>query len=205
MNPVVEAIKKRRSVRSYKAQAVPKDIIETIIDAGNWAPTGNNLQRWRFVIVENREFRQRLIKAALPTWKAVISGLMNSKDDFLREYFTDFFPRCLGWPPQSYEETLSQARDMEDGVYWSAPVVIFVMGTAPQECAMVCQNMMLAAYSLGLGSCIVGFGAQVTGDAGIVEALELKENEKIFGPIVVGYPEISPEPPKKKAPVVKWI
>ena len=67
------------------------------------------------------------------------------------------------------------------------------------------QNMMLAAHSLGLGSCIVGFGAQVTHDAEIVEALELKENEKIYGPIVVGYPEIVPEPPPKKPPVVKWI
>ena len=38
-----------------------------------------------------------------------------------------------------------------------------------------------------------------------IEALELKENEKIYGPIVVGYPKIVPEPPPKRPPVVKWI
>ena len=205
MNPVIEAIKKRRSVRSYRPEPVSADIIQTVIDAGNWAPTGHNWQRWRFVVIEDNDFRQKLINAALPTWKRVIGGLIESKDDHLREYFTDFFPKCLGWPPQSYEETLSQARDMEDGMYWGAPVVIFVIGTAAQECAMVCQNMMLAATSLGLGSCIVGFGAQVTGDDEIVEALELQENERIYGPIVLGYPEIYPEPPKKKGPQVKWI
>jgi nitroreductase len=100
---------------------------------------------------------------------------------------------------------MRQARDMREGVYWGAPVIIFCIGTAAQECAMACQNMMLAATALGLGSCIVGFGSLVTGDAEIVEALELQENEKIYGPVVIGYPEIDPEPPKKKDPVVKWI
>ena len=205
MNPVIEAIKTRRSVRSYQTRPVAKDVIEAIIDAGNWAPTGNNRQRWRFVVVEDVAFRQKLIKAALPTWRRVLAGFIEKEDGFLREYFTDFFPRCLGWPPQSYEDTLRQARDMEDGMYWGAPVVIFVIGTAGQECAMVCENMMLAATSLGLGSCIVGFGAQVTGDPEVVEALELEENERIYGPVVVGYSEIYPHPPKKKEPVVKWI
>ena len=205
MNAVLETIHKRRSVRSYKARPVPRDAIETLIDAGNWAPTGNNWQRWRFVVVEDSAFRQKLIDAALPTWKKVIGGLIDSTDDTFRAYFTDFFPRCLGWPPQSYEETLGQARDMREGVYWGAPVIIFCTGTAAQECAMVCQNMMLAATALGLGSCIVGFGSFVTGDAEIVEALELQENEKIYGPVVIGYPEIDPAPPKKKDPVVKWI
>jgi len=205
MNPVIEAIKKRRSVRSYKPDPVPRDAIEAIIDAGNWAPTGNNYQRWRFVVVEDNAFRQELIAAALPTWKKVIGGWIDSQDGYLHEYFTDFFPRCLGWPAQSYEETMRQARDMQDGIYWGAPVVIFCIGTAAQECAMVCQNMMLAATSLGLGSCIVGFGSFVTDDEEIVEALELKDTEKIYGPVVIGYPEIYPDAPPKKPPAIKWI
>jgi nitroreductase len=96
---------------------------------------------------------------------------------------------------------------MADGVYWSAPLVIFVIGRAAHwsECAMVCENMMLAAQSLGLGSCIVGFGARVTDDADIVERLGLQEKERIFGPVVFGYPEIDPAPPTKKPPVIEWI
>ncbi len=205
MNPVIEAIRNRRSVRSYKADPVPREMIEAIIDAGNWAPTGHNYQRWRFVVVEDNAFRQKLIAAALPTWKKAFDGWIDSQDDYLREYLTRLFPRCLGWPPQPYEETMRQARDMQDGMYWGAPVVIFCIGRAAQECAMVCQNMMLTATSLGLGSCIVGFGSFVTDDEETVEALELKENEKIYGPVVAGYPEIYPEAPPKKPPIVKWI
>ena len=208
MNPVIETIKKRRSVRSYKPDPVPRDAIEAIIDAGNWAPTGLNQQCWRFVVVEDGAFRQKLIAATLPTWKKAFDSWIGSQNDQIRAHLTDLFSRCLGWPPQPYEEMLRRGRDLAEGMYWGAPVVIFCIGTAAhaaQECAMVCQNMMLAATALGLGSCCVGFGARVTDDEEIVEALELKDNEKIYGPIVVGYPEIVPEPPPKKPPVVKWI
>jgi nitroreductase len=208
MNPVIEAIRKRRSVRSYKPDPVPRETIEAIVDAGNWAPTGLNQQCWRFVVVEDGAFRQKLAAAALPTWQKAIDSWIGSQNDQIRAYLTDLFSRCLGWPPQPYEEMLRRGRDLAEGMYWGAPVIIFCIGTAAhaaQECAMVCQNMMLAATALGLGSCCVGFGARVTDDEEIVEALELKENEKIYGPIVVGYPEIVPKPPPKKPPVVKWI
>ena len=211
MNPVLEVIKTRRSVRSYRTTPVPKDLTEAIIDAGNQAPSGHNRQRWRFVVVEDEEFRQKLTNAALPAWRRVVGGWMNNKDKWAREFRIGLGSMCLGWPPLSYEETISQLVDMEDGMYWGAPLVIFVIGTASIECAMACQNMMLAAHSLGLGSCIVGFGANVTHDPEIVEALELPvpfrvtEKEKIVGALVFGYPEIHPEPPKKKPPVVKWI
>ena len=208
MNPVIETIKKRRSVRSYKPDPVSREMIEAIIDAGNWSPTGLNQQCWRFVVVEDGAFRRKLAAAARPTWQKALNSWIDSQNDQIRAYLTDLFSRCLGWPPQPYEEMLRRGRDLAEGMYWGAPVIIFCIGTAAhaaQECAMVCENMMLAATALGLGSCCVGFGARVTGDEEIVEALELKENERIYGPIVVGYPEIVPEPPPKKPPVVKWI
>ena len=65
--------------------------------------------------------------------------------------------------------------------------------------------MMLAAHSLGLGNCYLFFGAQVLDNPEIVEAMELKENEKIFGPIIIGYSDKFPDPPLKKPPMVKWI
>jgi nitroreductase len=52
---------------------------------------------------------------------------------------------------------------------------------------------MIAAQSLGLGSCYVGFGSLVKGDAEIVQTLELTDDEQIYGPIVLGYPKDIPE------------
>jgi nitroreductase len=65
--------------------------------------------------------------------------------------------------------------------------------------------MMLAAYSLGLGSCWVGFGAMVTEDTEARKLFALKDDETIFGPILLGYPDKYPERPTKKGPSVKWI
>ena len=95
MNPVIEAIKKRRSVRSYKPDPVPRDAIEAIIDAGNWAPTGLNQQCWRFVVVEGGLFKPKLIKAALPTWVKAFDHWIGSQNDSIREYLGDLFRGAL--------------------------------------------------------------------------------------------------------------
>jgi len=180
-------------------------VIEAIIDAGNWAPSGANRQPWRFVVVEDKEFIRKLIDAALPTYKSIFSGFTNSKDEGLRDTVVGMGSRCLGWPSLTYEETVTRLAEMENGIYWSAPVIIFVIGTSGRESALASGNMTLAAQSLGLGSCIVGFGTLVADDEGIAEAFQLKENEKIHDCVVVGYPEIVPEPPKKMDPEVIWI
>ena len=72
------------------------------------------------------------------------------------------------------------------------------------------ENIMIAATSFGMGSCYVGFGAMVTGDTDVKQALELRDNERIFGPIVFGYPKADSSAldiirPKKKEPMIKWI
>lgn len=205
MNAVLEAIHSRRSVRAYLDRPVEKELIEAVIDAGNWAPTGNNLQRWRFVVVQDKQFIQRLTKAASPTWQGFSDYLLKGTDEFTRAYFTDFWPRCLGWPRQPFEDAIRQGREYTAGIFWGAPVIVYVIGTDTYESSMVCENMMLAAQSLGMGSCIVGFGQAVTGDPQVVEALEIKGAEKIYGPVVFGFPRIVPEPPPKRAPQVKWL
>lgn len=70
---------------------------------------------------------------------------------------------------------------------------------------MVCGNMMLAARSLDIGSCWLGFGTMGISDE-IAALLELGQDEEIFGPIAFGYPkEGFPPAPDKKPVQVKWI
>jgi nitroreductase len=61
---VMEAIKKRCSVRSYQDREVEKAKLEIILEAARLAPSANNRQEWRFVVVQDRDTRQRLMKAA---------------------------------------------------------------------------------------------------------------------------------------------
>ena len=189
MNSVIEAIKKRRSVRSYESKAVPKANIETIIKAGNEAPSSMNYQPWRFVVVEDKETHQKLLQIALPNAKQIFDNI-KEKD------------------PKRYESIMTRFNESEDPVYYSAPVIVFVIGQgiyAAHSCPLACENMMLAAYSLGLGSCWVGLGSMIADNAEARKILDLKDDEKIFGPIILGYPNALPDPPPKKEPEVRWL
>jgi len=205
MNPVIEAINNRQSIRSYKPKPIPKDVINTIIEAGNQAPSRGReeketkkflFQPWRFVVVEDPEFKQKLVKTTFPVWKKMIESMRETHPEIYQQVMMQY-------------ETMDEPKDM---VYYSAPVILFVIGPAGYavSCALACENIMIAACSFGLGSCYVGFGAMVKGDADVAQALELTDDEGIYGPILLGYPKEEPSTlasirPKKKEPMIKWI
>jgi nitroreductase len=62
---VEQAIKGRRSVRSFKKKAVSSELVEGLIDAACWAPSAGNIQPWEFIIVRTAEIKMKLAEAAL--------------------------------------------------------------------------------------------------------------------------------------------
>jgi nitroreductase len=56
----IEAIRKRRSVRDYTGDEIPREDLETIVDAGRLAATGSNLQPWNFIVITNRDMIEQL-------------------------------------------------------------------------------------------------------------------------------------------------
>ena len=189
MNAIVEAINKRRSIRSYEPKQVPRDLVNTVIEAGNDAPSAMNSQPWRFVVVEDPAAKRTLLAAALPQAKKITEQVKDVD-------------------PERYELIKKRYAELPDPVYYSAPAVIFVIDSgryAAHSCPLACENMMLAAHSLRLGTCWVGFGAMVTEDAAVRKLLDLHEGDAIFGPILLGYPKGEVARPPKKEPKVKWI
>jgi nitroreductase len=202
-NPIIECIHNRRSCRDFKHKPIPKEILRIIIDAGNQAPftSMTRSQPWRFVVVENPVFRKTLIETTFPIWKKSMENIKEAA-------------------PEIYKTAMDLYDSMDDPkdlVYYSAPAIVFVIGPKRNSicCSLACENMMIAATSLGLGSCYVGFGAMVTGNNEIVKKLELVDDEKIYGPILLGYPKeksnskvaegLAHLAPIKKEPIVKWI
>jgi len=189
MNDVLEVILNRRSVRSYEAKSVPRGMLDRIIEAGNEAPSAMNSQPWRFVVVEGQEAKRKLLGAALPQAKKVTEAVKDID-------------------PERYAMIKKRYAELQDPVYYSAPSIIFVIGNgryAAHSCPLACENMMLAAHALGLGSCWVGFGAMVTEDQEVRNLLELKEGDSIYGPILIGYAKGETKRPFKKDPKVTWL
>lgn len=203
-NLVLEAINNRRSTRAYEPTPIPKDIIKSIIEAGNRAPSRGRVEKgkkdpvfqpWRFVVVENSEFKQKLLQTTLPIWQ--------KSQEQMKALFPEWHERAV-----RLAAVMDEPKDM---VYYAAPVIVFVIGLKEYavSCAMACQNIMIAAQSFGLGSCYTGFGALVHGNADLIQTLELADDERIFGPIVLGYTKDIPEArsmlSKKAEPKIKWI
>ena len=59
---VFEAIKKRRSIRSFQDKAVPDELVRKIIEAGQWAPSATNRQAWRFIIIDDAEVKNKILR-----------------------------------------------------------------------------------------------------------------------------------------------
>lgn len=195
MNEVLKAIYDRRAVRKFKDKAVEKAILEELIDAGRMAPSAINNQSWKFYVLTKKEdielFSKEITKAAIKSIpamgvknivKAAVSGITHLSHGI------DFFKA-------------------PDPVFHGAPVVIFI--TAPKDyewagldIGMCTQNMMLAAKSMGLDTCPVGFGKFVM-QAKSYKKLNIPAKEQVLLSVIVGYGDETPEiHPRKKDNVV---
>ncbi len=61
---VFEAIMNRKSIRRYKGDPIPEDMFTRILEAARWAPSGKNLQPWKFIVVRDKHLRQELAVAS---------------------------------------------------------------------------------------------------------------------------------------------
>jgi nitroreductase len=186
MNQTFETIFNRRSIRSYDQKSVPRDLLDRIIKAGDAGPSGANNRAWRYVVVQDPAYKQMLVGRSMPHYK-----------------------KWLETMPAPFKEMRAEIDKSPDPIYYGAPTIVFVIGkgyTADVDCPIACQNMMLAARSFGIGSCWVYIGQLVLGDPEVRASLEIAEGEKVFGPIIFGYPrEQFPEARDNPALQVKWI
>ncbi|NWG04808.1 MAG: nitroreductase family protein [Syntrophaceae bacterium] len=71
-NPVIETIKRRRSIRHFSREPVSEEVINQILESGGWAPSGQNNQPWKFAIIQDKGLKESL--AALTHSRAIIQG-----------------------------------------------------------------------------------------------------------------------------------
>ena len=95
-------------------------------------------------------------------------------------------------------------------VFYHAPALILISAKEQgawivEDLGLAAENMMLAAYAAGLGSCWIGFAQGFLNTAEGKELLGLPAACVPVAPIIVGYPKAEPQPVPRHAPEVKWI
>jgi nitroreductase len=177
-HPIFSVIRERQSVRNYADRKVPDDSIRKVIAAGIQAPTALGLQPWQFVVVRDRDLMRKASDYCKPI-------LVEKIEEEPRNPGTDIF--------------LAALRDPEYSIFYNAPVLILVLGarevvSSVIDCALCAENMLLAAWALGLGSCWVGSAALVGQNPDLLAALKVPDDHQIVAPLIFGYP--APLPPK---------
>lgn len=154
---LLEAIKGRRSIRKYKTQPIPDEVITILIDAGTHAPSAGNIQPWHFIIAKNPTVKAKLAEAAYDQTSIVQAPIV--------------IVVCA-------DENQVQTR------YGRRGVTLYCL----QDTAAATQNMLLTAYSLGLGTCWIGaFNEELA-----KQAINAPAGVKPIAMISVGIPDVTP-------------
>lgn len=196
-NLVIRCIKMRRSIREYEDKKVPKDIIEKIIEAGKYAPSAENRQPWKFVVITNKNFIKKLSEEI----KREIGKMLKSK----------FKKRRYRLNPSQIRFFHVVATSSKDLIFYNAPVVIFIITTDEifndESCACCAQNMMLAAASLDIGSCWIGFAKVLERNKKMMEEIGIPDGYHIAACLIFGYAAHKPKAAIRKptADIIKWI
>ncbi len=173
---IYELIKSRRSIRSYKKDEIPDDILQRVLEAGLWAASSKNIQNWKFYVLKGKT-RDLYIQQSQKSWLAVKDVLEKRLKPSLYK-FTERFFYTLGNAPvvvMAFAETseVSHKQSQIGNVY------------------LAVQNIVLAAQSEGLGTCIMGSPLEIEPD--IKKLLSITDPQlKLVCGITMGYPDHSP-------------
>jgi len=185
----------RRSIRRYTDEPVPEADLRRLVEAAILAPSGHNAQPWAFTFVTDRA-RLDEIRAAYAEFYRDL--LARAADEAGREelgathgeqmlHLLDAMAGAL--------QLIVRAHDRgDDRLLWHAPVLAIVHSTADApvaevSCTYAAANMMLAATSLGLGTCIVGFlNIPMLIDPGFVSVLGLPDGHLLRVGMALGHP-----------------
>lgn len=180
---VLEAIHGRRSVRAYTPEAVPRTLLEDLLWDAAQAPTPpqSGDTPWAFVVIEGRERLSQLGKKALAHARQH-RGQSPDWDWCDRPGFK---------------------------VFWDAPVAVLICAqTGPAETGFDCcragQNLLLAAYARGLGSCWVGAPLPWLRSAGVAAHLGVPAGFVPAAVIVLGHVAEVPSGHPRSRPHIVW-
>ena len=170
----LEAITTRRSTRKYGADVPEKELIEKVIEAGRYAPSGGNSQTTHFLVITDPDVLKELV------W---IVQTAFAKMEIQPDTYT------------SLKNSINASRRGNYVFHYNTPVLIVTAnkkgyGNAMADSACALENMMIAANALDLGSCWINQLHWLDEDEAVREylyGLGLAEDETVTGALSLGY------------------
>ncbi|MHB1127528.1 MAG: nitroreductase [Bacillota bacterium] len=195
---IIQAVKERKSIRGFKPDPVPKEILTEILELATRAPSANNTQPWELAVVTGEVLDQicqdnvSLISANVPQDPA--SG--KAYEGAYRQRQVDLAIQLFQLMGITREDKEKRTQWMERGFrYFDAPAGIIVCcdnvmeGTMAEfDLGIITQNICLLALKYNLGTCIHAQGARYYPDV-IRKVLGFPATKRIVMAISIGYPD----------------
>jgi len=181
-----EAIRTRRSVRSYSPRTVDEGTVHHLLAAAVHAPSAMNQQAWGFAIVQDR--------AQLKRYSDLAKSLLRAS--------TSSDPKAA-----RYAGLLS---DEKFNIFYDAGTLVAICTTsqgpyADADCWLAAENLMLAACDLGLGTCPIGFAILALNTEQVKQELGVPLHGAVVAPIIVGYAAgEAPPTPRAEPRILFW-
>jgi nitroreductase len=197
---VIEAVKRRKSIRGYKADAVSKEVLERILELASYAPSAMNTQPWEFAvltgeILENvRRSNIELLRSGVPpNPEHVVTSW--PKESIYRQRQVNLAKQLFQLMDIPREDTDKRVKWLERGFrYFDAPAAIIISTdrclseSGPLlDIGAVIQTICLFALHFGLGTCIEDQG--VAYPEVLRKYAQIAESKRIIAALAIGYPD----------------
>ncbi len=149
---VFEALYTTRAMRRVKEDPVPDNIIQSMIDSAIRAPSGSNRQNWKFLVVTDKNIREKLSNIYRETWDYYINSFLNSAKD----------PGASSLKKQD-DKDIETIRRISNSASWLAenyhkvPLLVLALSRNDPTGSSIYPaiwNLMLAARGHGIGTCL---------------------------------------------------
>jgi nitroreductase len=191
-----EIIRTTRSMRWLKPDPVPNELIQKILEAGVCAPSGGNMQRWRFLVVRDPKVKETVGAYYKRAWDEQVAPRYRSGEP------------APGTSREQFKRMLAAAEHLANHIH-EAPVWIVpcLEGATPTRTSgssiyPAVQNMLLAARALGLGATLTTLYLQFEKE--VEAALGLPAGAHSYALLPVGYP-IGRFGPVRRVPLVDVV
>src|ERR1017187_5382103 len=190
---LLELIQARRSIRRFSDRAVSREDIVCLLEAARWAPSNHNRQPWKFIVIEDKQEIKQLAETVGQDLSEKLKSLPEAAAAYASEFmhYATFFSNApvllvvLHKQPVSVSEPLLAGLKNPD-----------LVSGEPLSVAMAVQNLLLAAHSLGLGTCVLT-GPLLVQDV-LAGALDLSAGHDLTCLVALGHPAELPAPPRRK-------
>jgi nitroreductase len=200
---VIKVIQDRRSIRQYTTDPVSEEHLEMILEAARQAPSGENAQPWRFVIVKDEVTRKRL--------GAIAGG--GSGRRFTAEFVTQKMQeRFENLEDEAKKKAIFDklTSGQVSAFLAEAPVSIVVCGRKdvwdlPYDTSAAIENMLLMVTALGLGACwVIAPCIDIRDEERLKDLLGVPEGVKVVSIVSVGHPT-RPHRPRPRLPLEELV